>query len=105
MPRLRRPYFVRRIRDDLRSGIDRQPLISHDISLNEVHPPNLPPDIIVRQPPLITTTGGGFEKVSPPAIGGVGGVGGVELEAKGKKFSIYIIIGAVIIVGIISMRR
>lgn len=114
---LRKDYFADRIyRDDL-DGIDKQPtLISSktpDISIGDMERIQgfpTPRPIIVRQPPLITTTKGGFidvGKVISPVTGGkgVGEAGDLSLEAKGKKFSIYIIISAVIIVGIIAFRR
>jgi len=60
-------------------------------------------------PPSKITTGivTGFKKVIPPVTDGVGvgDVGDVTLEERGKKISIYIIIGAVIIVGFLAMRR
>lgn len=68
-----------------------------------------PPPRFFKLPERIITTGGGgaFKKVIPPVTDGVGvgDVGEVSLEERGKKISIYIIIGAVIIVGFLAMRR
>lgn len=110
----RREYFADRIYRDNLVGIDKQPSLLNsqipDISIGDygligVQPPNLPPDMIVRYPPLITTTVEGFKKVEARTTTDVGVAGGVDLEAKGKKISLYIIIGAVVIIGIIAVRR
>jgi len=85
---------------------------SGDVGLIGVHPSIPPPRFrtpagLEPFPHLITTTGEDFKKVIPPVADGVGvgDVGEVSLEEKGKKISIYIIIGAVIIVGFLAMRR
>jgi len=116
---LRRDRFADRIIRDDREGIDRQSLLPRnkipDIPLKDVsqirvyYPPRpLTPTGIEPFPPLKTTTGivGDFREVVIPSVtDGVGEVGGVNLKERGKKISMYIIIGAVIIIGIIAIRR
>lgn len=80
-----------------------------DVGSIGVHPSIPPPRFPIYKGHKFFPTGivRDFKKVIPPVTDGVGvgDVGDVTLEKRGKKISIYIIIGAVIIVGFLMTRR
>lgn len=113
---LRRDRLADRIIRDDREGIDRQPPILRtqipdisigDVGLIAVQPPKLPSpsDRFFRYPRLVTTTHEDLRKVLPRTTTDIGEVGRVDLETRGKKISMYILIGAVCVVGFLAMRR